>query len=272
MPSQYDTTYNNRFRKPVFDDESDKKMWQSSREADEVLVEKLPPVPTPEMEVEYIDWLKEDMKSDPWVTFRFRKYMASPKRIPWKNQRQLKHQHQWTFIINWMIGSALFWPVATMIGRYNKTSRAGVPAVHLNRFVHDFPKLDPGRTARHYFRWYAVGSSVLAGMIFSLSVTNSDFRCSNAWYNRPDLKPYPAMVKSEQADQTEETMLSSQYMTRDNKFTDGKRSPLYRFFMGRDADYTIKANPYRTSHPEDIWDARKGHFATYSNSFGEHHQ
>ena len=55
------------------------------READEVLIEKLPPVPTPEMEVEYIDWLREDFKSDPWVTLRFRKFMAGPKRIPWKN-------------------------------------------------------------------------------------------------------------------------------------------------------------------------------------------
>jgi len=85
MPSQYDTTYNHRFRKPVFDDEKDKKMWQMGREADEVLIEKLPPVPTPEMEVEYIDWLREDFKSDPWVTLRFRKFMAGPKRIPWKN-------------------------------------------------------------------------------------------------------------------------------------------------------------------------------------------
>jgi len=82
-----------------------------------------------------------------------------------------------------------------MIGRYNKTSRAGVPVVHMNRFVHDFPKLDAGRTARHYFRWYSFGSAIIAGLVFANYVTNSDYRCSNSWYNRPDLKPYAAMVK-----------------------------------------------------------------------------
>ena len=94
-------------------------MWQLSREADEVFIERQPPVPTPEMEVEYIDWLREDFKSDPWVTYRFRKYMAGPKRVPWKNQRRLKRQHQFTFCAHWALGAALFWPVAAMIGRYN---------------------------------------------------------------------------------------------------------------------------------------------------------
>ena len=65
-------------------------MYQLRREADEVLELKAPPVPTPEMEVEYIDWLKEDFKSDPWLTYRFRKYMAGPKRIGWKNKREIQ--------------------------------------------------------------------------------------------------------------------------------------------------------------------------------------
>jgi len=130
MPSSYDNTYNFQFRKPVFDDEQDKKMWEISREADEVFEERPPPVPTPQMEVDYIDWLREDFKSDPWVTFRFRKFTANPKRIPWKNQRRLKRQHQFTFCVNWAVGAALFWPFAAMIGRYNQTSRAGVPVVH----------------------------------------------------------------------------------------------------------------------------------------------
>ena len=158
-----------------------------------------------------------------------------------------------------------------MIGRYNKVSRAGVPVVHQNRFVHDFPKLDPGRAARHYFRWYAFGSSLVAGLLFAQLITNVDNRCSNSWYNRPDLKPFAAMVKEPEGDLTREGMLDAQYVERRN-LTDGKRSPLFRYFMARDADFTIKDNPYRSMHSEDIWDARKGHYPTYSNSFGEHHQ
>jgi len=69
------------------------------------------------MEVEYIDWLQEDFKSDPWITYRFRKFTANPKRTPWKHQRKLKRQHQVNYLTNWMIGSFIAWPVAAMIGR-----------------------------------------------------------------------------------------------------------------------------------------------------------
>ena len=85
------------------------------------------------MEVEYIDWLQEDFKSDPWATYRFRKYTANPKRIPWKNTRQIKRQYQYTFGLNWMVGTVLSWPIATMIGRHFKTTKGGVPAVKLNK-------------------------------------------------------------------------------------------------------------------------------------------
>ena len=46
---------------------------------------KVPGEPTPKEEIEYIEWLREDFKSDPMLSFRFKKYMAGPKRIPWKN-------------------------------------------------------------------------------------------------------------------------------------------------------------------------------------------
>jgi len=68
-------------------------LYRLTKEADEVLEMKQPMVPTPEMEREYIDFLQDDFKSDPWVTYRFRKYTANPKRIPWKNSRQLKRQY-----------------------------------------------------------------------------------------------------------------------------------------------------------------------------------
>lgn len=58
-----------------------------TKEADEIFEVRPAPIPTPEMEVEYIDWLQNDLKSDPWLTHRFRKYTCNPKRIPWKNTR-----------------------------------------------------------------------------------------------------------------------------------------------------------------------------------------
>lgn len=134
------------------------------------------PVPTPEMEVEYIDWLQEDFKSDPWVTYRFRKFTANPKRIPWKNTRQVKRQHQVTFMCHWVLGSLLSWPIAAMVGRSFKTSKGGVPEVRLNRWVHDFPRPEPGRSARLIFRFYSVISCVTMGLAFAHYTTNSEYK------------------------------------------------------------------------------------------------
>ena len=106
-------------------------MYKMAKEADEVLELKPAEYPSLEKQIEYIDWLQEDFKSDPWITHRFRKYTAGPKRIPWKNQRQLKRYHQFTFMVHWVIGSVLSWPLAAYIGRAYKVETGGVPVVPL---------------------------------------------------------------------------------------------------------------------------------------------
>lgn len=269
MPSQFDTTYNEHFRKPVFDTEGDKKLYQLTKEAEEVLEVRMPDLPTQEEEKEYMEWLADDFRSDPWVTYRFRKYTANPKRIPWKNQRRLKRQHQFTFCCNWALGSLLAWPLASFFARRMKTTAGGVPIVPLNRYVWDFPKTDPGRVARLTFRWYSIIASAALGYCFASYTTEASLRASNQWYNRPDLKPYPAMVKQHE-DLTDRTMKEAQYVKEGR--TPWKQTPLYRFFMGRDADYQVKENPYAKLHPEDVWDSRKGQYSTYTTRFGDHHQ
>lgn len=70
-------------------------------------------------------------------------------------------------MFNWVVGSTIAWPVATAIGRAMKTTRGGVPAVRLNRWVHDFPQPEPGRSSRLIFRWYTVMSCAMIGYIFA---------------------------------------------------------------------------------------------------------
>jgi hypothetical protein len=48
MPSQFDTTYHDTFRKNSFDDEASKRLYQITKEADEVLEVRPPPLPTQE--------------------------------------------------------------------------------------------------------------------------------------------------------------------------------------------------------------------------------
>ena len=55
------------------------------READEVLEIAPARYPTREEQLDYMNFLEQDIRSDPWITLRFKKYMAGPKRIPWKN-------------------------------------------------------------------------------------------------------------------------------------------------------------------------------------------
>lgn len=114
--------------------------------------------------------------------------------------------------------------------------------VRLNRWVHDFPNPEPGRASRLLFRYYSVGSMLLMGFAVAYYITDNSQKSANQWYTRPDFKPFAAMVDEPVRNLTKETMLEGQYVPQREK--EGKRSPIYRWFMGRDADYTIKENPY----------------------------
>lgn len=57
MPSFYDNTYHNQFRKPVFDTEESKVVINNKRVEDEILERRVPPTPTQAQENEYMDFL-----------------------------------------------------------------------------------------------------------------------------------------------------------------------------------------------------------------------
>lgn len=93
MPSQYDTTYHWEYSKPTYDRQEDKIKAQTIMEADYVLEVRPSREPTRQEELEYMAWLEDEFAHDPWITPRFRKYMAGPKRWAWKNQREIKRQY-----------------------------------------------------------------------------------------------------------------------------------------------------------------------------------
>ena len=87
----------------------------------------------------------------------------------------------------------LTWPLGVWVGRRMTRYQGGVPVVPYQRFVHDFPNLDPGRLVRNTFRWYFFFTCLTGGLIFGYYTTDMR-QMKNTWYNRPELKPYPAMV------------------------------------------------------------------------------
>ena len=145
------------------------------------------------------------------------------------------------------------------------------------RFVHDFPKLDAGREARLRFRNWSLVTCLGIGYCFA-RFTVSDNQMNNWWYNRPDLKPFPAMVNQEHLDaqevgHTKDTMMRHHYNSyrAAKRSEDTKRSSLYRYFFPLSADYSVKASPFAHS-ATDLYDARKSNFASYSNHFDDHMQ
>lgn len=86
----------------------------------------------------------------------------------------------------------------------------GVPVVRSNRFIYDFPKLEPSWAARGIFRRWFFGLCVAGGFVFA-SLTDDERQLRDAWYSRPDLKPYPAMVPKEEMSITERTMYEAHY-------------------------------------------------------------
>jgi hypothetical protein len=158
-----------------------------------VFEETIPPLPSREDELQYLHWLEKEFRSDPWITHRFRKYMAGPKRIPFKNHRELQKEYVITYLLNGSLGILLGWPLAVFVGKKMQSTSSGVPRVPLNRFVHDFPNLDPTHYSRKLFRM-GFFSTITLSFFMVGSYLTSDEALRNEWQNRPDFKPYPAMV------------------------------------------------------------------------------
>lgn len=246
MPSFYDNTYHDIYRKPVYDNDENKADVERKRVNDEIYERAVPRVPTQEMENEYIDFLANDFRSDPWFTYRFRKYMAGPKRIPWKNSIETKSDYKKQFGINWVIGYCLFWPIACMIGRRQKRYQGGAPIVPYQRFIHDFPNLEPTFNSQRIFKFWAYGSSAFVGYVWAHYKTD-DRIMYNPWYNRPDLKPYAAMVEQDDEEKAiMHTLKMAHYQSYRAKEAraDRWRSPVVRYFFPNYADWTIRSNPY----------------------------
>ena len=115
------------------------------REAETILEVRPPSDPTRDDELEYMDWLEKEFRNDKWFTPKYKRYMASPKRWPWKNHAQNANQYRFTFTMHTILGGLLTWPFAVWVARRKQRTQTGVPKYPIQRFVHDFPNVDPSR-------------------------------------------------------------------------------------------------------------------------------
>ena len=123
---------------------------------------------------------------------------------------------------------------------------------------------------------------MLCGLAFARYVTDWQATAANEWYNRPDFKPYPAMVKTpgqggsvagQGEDKSAAVIQDKYYWKGEHKNGDYKKSAVYRFFFPMDADFAVEENPFRQMSPLDVRMNRQGKYVTHSTSnYSEHYQ
>ena len=113
---------------------------------------------------------------------------------------------------------------------------------------------------------------ITGGYLFAYFTTSTN-QIRNAWYNRPDLKPFPAMVAKEGVDITEETAKEMHYQSyRNKKYRDEKKKTAwYRILFPVSADYEAVQNPYAKYNSEDVYHPGNGFYSTTTNRFRDHY-
>lgn len=93
-----------------------------------------------------------------------------------------------------MIGAAASYPFAILVGKRMMRFQGGVPVFPNQRWIEDWPNVRANRTTNRFFRRYTVLTCLVGGFVLG-RVMADDSILNNEYYTRPDLKPFPAMVK-----------------------------------------------------------------------------
>ncbi len=139
----------------------------------------------------------------------------------------------------------LCWPLAVLVGRRYRYAM-GVPAVPKNRFLYDYPNVDPSHNARKRFYIGFATTAILGGMAFASNFTYTPMT-GDAWRQRPDHKPYPAMVaKESMSDQDRQVFEQYWKYAMKRNTNDRKKQAWYRLLFPNSADWTFIDNSFMT--------------------------
>lgn len=258
MPRQVDTSYNEVLSRPSFYDEEQKEEYLQKRIMQEITEDAVPPLPNRQQELDYLEELEKDFRSDSWLHYRFRKLQAGPLRKPYKRVHELKKMEKVDYIINFSIGALVFSPLAIFIGRRMRVNPTGVQRVYFPRNMHRFPIADPEQLARRYFYTGFLGTCILGGVLFGNKFTQD--LTKDEYYSRPDLKPFPAMVEdTEDIAKAKKELYETTYGYRNEELH--KRGFFYRLFRPSQADYNIRYQDRRvTDNTKNTYNPEIGGF------------
>ena len=101
-----------------------------------------------------------------------------------------------------------------------------------------------------------------------------DSLLKNEWMNRPDFKPYPAMIPKEwrENDVIQKQIYEANYSTykAEKNKEERKKSAFYRLVFPNKANYELKDNYFRDHSKEELYDKRNGYFPTRKNDYRDH--
>jgi hypothetical protein len=197
MPRVEDISYHNIFRDPDFYDEEQREEYVHKRVMDEISQPAIPALPTRQMELDYLEELESEFRTEGWIHLRFRKSHPGPFRRPFYNIRQLKTKERVNYMFSFLIGAALVSPFAVLFGRRLRVSSGGIPKTHLPRLNLYFPIVQPDLHAKRYFYFGFLTVCALGGGIFATYSSHDVLK--DEYYTRPDLKPTAPMVEDDEA-------------------------------------------------------------------------
>lgn len=162
--------------------------------------ESIPSLPTRQQELEYMKFLEESIRTDPWISIRFKKYMASPWRLYYKKKIEQRNEYYKTFLINFFISSIISWPLIIYLSRKRMYTSAGIPITKVlgsDIFNPQFKLVsltDRNKYTRRAFFYGVFKYTFLAGVLGAAVFTDRDF-FNNSLNSRPDLAQFRSMTE-----------------------------------------------------------------------------
>mmetsp|Transcript_11820 Transcript_11820/g.19979 ORF Transcript_11820/g.19979 Transcript_11820/m.19979 type:complete len:178 (+) Transcript_11820:176-709(+) len=144
-------------------------------------------------------WLREDLKSDKWITTRFRMLTAGPRRIPFKNLNNLKNEYRFNFYSNMLIAGLACWPLGVLVGKMMMTSSGGVSLAPITALAYNHPDVHPMATTFKRFKRGSFLTCATLGYLIAWKITD-DSMLKDELHTRPDMKPFPAMIRPGETD------------------------------------------------------------------------
>lgn len=272
MPRINDMSYHQVLRRPEFYNDEQREEHIQKRIDDAIYEKAIPPLPTRQQELDYLEELEKDFRSDPWLHNRFRKLQAGPFRIPYKKTRELVEQQRMVKLLNFLLGAILVSPLAIGVGRRLRVTSGGVPRVYFPKNWHMFPNVQPDHNCRNRFRLGFYGTMFLGGYLTMIFWTPDVWK--DEYFSRPDFKPTTPMVEdTPDIQKAKDEFYSSVYQ---REYTDKKRkilrqTPFYRLFRPNYADYNVRFQDRRnTDHEGNTYRNKIGAFPSESRMH-EHH-